>query len=911
MLGDRDDRTARPCASLERGTAEPALVEAQSASTPSKRLLLEADGRVFDGAAFLASYTVQQGPRRPAVVPPGARIWQASPHLYARLRHIMFAFSSRAMRLRSSLKSATGDEVPRPDVASNEVTEHSRVIDAESMDVLPSRSPTVLASHPAAVLLHGPPLPLPPPPVAATMPQFEFEEGRDSWDESPPVEYSNLLLDRGWREEIQETNRTRIDDEDEIASCSSLNSEFYYGLHAPPSGRNSQDNIDDHSENSETDSQRSRSEGDDDDAVPCSAVDDVCGASAGTATCDGTTEAPPEDDAAEVEKCKGTTDGDVAAIGDTDSLSPMARLFCRWLKSVDGALDLWQSDESLPLHNVDSSVSGRSQWMAVVRRDLHRIVALLRYYAAAPHSGELSRDADTAALKRILRVLNAVGFGDNDSVVDDADNLTVSFADTACYSYHPRIFSTMSTLNANFGTFQLCGVLAAESSDVRAGRAPIVPVPHPNPTINTRVILCEPRKKKGVVDDFPFLPHPKRAVIHGVEDLIVEEELRFRHLVHIKTHMNAHGGSLRGLAPHLAPLVFHLVDEDESSFSRLLSASGNFFIAKNVPASLSRQIAAKLESELGRMHASREAVRGAVGTIGFYGQSVSWRDQALSALRIFNAKAPTWLGLTELAASLQSPPILVGNPWGCASNGRKFLEGALGAICEADDHIGAMHESITFLTDLLRGTWLAKSHSQSVGGSRAGEFWDSSWGPFDAESAATYLVTPAVVSGIQSLLGLCDVLLAATHNSHTDDHLSFLKGILACNWRSDAAVAEYLLQRELTSNICTAKLVAIGTAVDGLRLRLPQVHSARDRCESLSVGGWSADSGPHYPDPTPIGACARLILPGAPLGSLLPPVLAITNVIRYVGSEVAHLSAAMAGGGGFDAAAECDINLTA
>jgi len=116
-----------------------------------------------------------------------------------------------------------------------------------------------------------------------------------------------------------------------------------------------------------------------------------------------------------------------------------------------------------------------------------------------------------------------------------------------------------------------------------------------------------------------------------------------------------------------------------------------------------------------------------------------------------------------------------------------------------------------------------------------------------------------------------------------------------CNWRSDAAVAEYLLQQELTSNISTARMVAIGLAVDGLRLKLPTVLNDRALCESLSTVGWRTDFSDTsltggISEVVTFGVCARLTLSGTPLGSLLPPVLSITNVIRHVSADVSYLS---------------------
>lgn len=382
------------------------------------------------------------------------------------------------------------------------------------------------------------------------------------------------------------------------------------------------------------------------------------------------------------------------------------------------------------------------------------------------------------------------------------------------YSYHPRLFPTMTTLNASLNAFGLLSVLNLEHSDRRLGRPSSVPMPHPHADVNTAIILCEPRKKKNPMDDFRSLPHPKKAGIHGVEDFLVEEELQYRQCIQLHDHLNRHG-TLKGLPSHLYPLVYALLDFDVEEFAKLLSSKRSFLAS--VPTGVMRRIADRLKKRIHRLEGSREAVRIAVGAVGFFCQGAMWRDQVLNALANASKNIGSFHSMHEL--SITRAPMLLPNAWVVPEEAdwlekalRLFLASSVTASTgdEVREDISGIFD---VLVPILRASWRRDAgcvmHAKS-------QHWQRSWGP--AGDVCTYICDHLILQCFQALLCVTDVLLKAKMNT-VSDPLTFLEEFSRSRWRSDLGATGFLLGKEKTTNMETAGLAAMAPSIDNLRER--------------------------------------------------------------------------------------------
>lgn len=447
-----------------------------------------------------------------------------------------------------------------------------------------------------------------------------------------------------------------------------------------------------------------------------------------------------------------------------------------------------------------NTVEDWETWSEERKRELRRGSDMM--HAALTAGADLSLN-DVS--RRVFRVLEALGFPDRSCGTGAHDFAVATAADVSCYSYHPRVFSTMSSLNANLNPFGLMAVLNLEQTDRRLGKPTLVPEPHPHPEINTRVILCEPKKKRSVVDDYRSLTHPKKAGIHGVEDFLVEEELTYRHCVQLREHLGSRG-TLRGLPTHLYPLVYSLVGYDVEDFSKLQSAKKGFLTA--APAPLMRRIVDALRRKLARLEGSREGVRLATGKIGFYCQAATWRDQALRALHRYGTDVHHFAGMGEVTHG--QGPVLVRNPWAIPSKAEWLLKAVQLFVSEGVPVVNG------FLVPILTGKWHAEAR-----GIDHRPLWSAAWG--SGCSSYALLVPLAVVQGLQALLALTE-LLECAHDNTIMDPLQFLSAFAEIQWQHDVAAAAFLVQRERICNVSTARLVALGACVDWLRRRVRYIE---------------------------------------------------------------------------------------
>ncbi|KAL7709911.1 hypothetical protein N2W54_003116 [Lotmaria passim] len=166
-----------------------------------------------------------------------------------------------------------------------------------------------------------------------------------------------------------------------------------------------------------------------------------------------------------------------------------------------------------------------------------------------------------------------------------------------------------------------------EHSRKRAGYEVVLPAKHPRAEINTQVQLCEPKKRKPVLDEYRIFSLPKKAASFAADDFVVDDELLHRAYVVLATHLDAYG-SLKGLSPYARLLLWNLLDRNDALFSALYD--------QHVSSESTRQQLVRLK-ELVAVHKlafeeTRPATRRAAAVISWYAASAQWRDQALSKL---------------------------------------------------------------------------------------------------------------------------------------------------------------------------------------------------------------------------------------------------------------------------------------
>jgi hypothetical protein len=166
-----------------------------------------------------------------------------------------------------------------------------------------------------------------------------------------------------------------------------------------------------------------------------------------------------------------------------------------------------------------------------------------------------------------------------------------------------------------------------EHTRKRAGYEVVLPAKHHHAEINTQIQLCEPKKRKPVLDEYRIFSLPKKAASFAADDFVVDDELLHRAYVVLATHLDAYG-SLKGLSPYARLLLWNLLDRNDVLFSTLYD--------QHVLSESTRQQLVKLK-ELIAVHKlafeeMRPAARRAAAVISWYSASAQWRDQALNKL---------------------------------------------------------------------------------------------------------------------------------------------------------------------------------------------------------------------------------------------------------------------------------------
>lgn len=164
--------------------------------------------------------------------------------------------------------------------------------------------------------------------------------------------------------------------------------------------------------------------------------------------------------------------------------------------------------------------------------------------------------------------------------------------------------------------------------------------PYLSPFINTSIQLIEPRKRRPPLDEYRIFSHPKKATTHGVEDVLVDEELRYRSLVILTHHLDTYG-SLLGLSPFVRFYLYDILGRVDSKFSLLHGKSASTVTLQRQLQLLRNELYSKKRTE----ESIRWSLRETAQRIGWYAVSAHWRDQVLSTLQ--DVEEADWYGLSD------------------------------------------------------------------------------------------------------------------------------------------------------------------------------------------------------------------------------------------------------------------------
>ncbi|RNF27251.1 uncharacterized protein Tco025E_00442 [Trypanosoma conorhini] len=202
-------------------------------------------------------------------------------------------------------------------------------------------------------------------------------------------------------------------------------------------------------------------------------------------------------------------------------------------------------------------------------------------------------------------------------------------ADPHAYSYHARASHRLGVLPRYDGDRRAEG----QHRLPRLGCVVQLPSPHPHSEVNTEIQLIEPKKRRPPLDENRIFLHPKKATSSGMEDILVDEELRYRALVVLGRHLDTFG-SLQHLSPFVRFLVWDTLGRDDEVFERLTAppTCSDELLAwqQDQLESLRRLVAEKRAV----FDATRAAARETALRIGWRAVSAHWRDQVLRVVEV-------------------------------------------------------------------------------------------------------------------------------------------------------------------------------------------------------------------------------------------------------------------------------------
>lgn len=148
------------------------------------------------------------------------------------------------------------------------------------------------------------------------------------------------------------------------------------------------------------------------------------------------------------------------------------------------------------------------------------------------------------------------------------------------------------------------------------------------PLLNTTIQLMEPRKRRPPLDEYRIFSHPKKTTTHGVEDIIVDEELYYRSLCLLSHHLDTFG-SLHGLSPFARFCLYNVVERVDKNFFAICDRACTSHDVHQQLVQLRDTLEAKKES----LEKTRASLREAAQQIGWFAVSAQWRDQVLGTLQ--------------------------------------------------------------------------------------------------------------------------------------------------------------------------------------------------------------------------------------------------------------------------------------
>ncbi|RNF09447.1 hypothetical protein TraAM80_02158 [Trypanosoma rangeli] len=232
--------------------------------------------------------------------------------------------------------------------------------------------------------------------------------------------------------------------------------------------------------------------------------------------------------------------------------------------------------------------------------------------------------------RAFLQALDVFGFPEEENM---EEALLVSAmrksADPHAYSYHKRTSHKLGVLPRYDGDRRT----EDQHRLPRLGRVVQLPSPHPHSEVNTEIQLIEPKKRRPPLDENRIFLHPKKATSSGMEDILVDEELRYRALVVLGRHLDTFA-SLQHLSPFVRFLLWDTLGRDDEVFERLTASptDNEELLAwqQDHLESLRRLVAEKRAV----FDVTRAAARETALRIGWCAVSAHWRDQVLRTVEV-------------------------------------------------------------------------------------------------------------------------------------------------------------------------------------------------------------------------------------------------------------------------------------
>eukprot|EP00796_Vickermania_ingenoplastis_P009165 gene9165-6445_t len=354
-----------------------------------------------------------------------------------------------------------------------------------------------------------------------------------------------------------------------------------------------------------------------------------------------------------------------------------------------------------------------------------------------------------------------------------------------------------------------------------------------SPLLNTSIQLIEPRKRRPPLDEYRIFSHPKKTATHGVEDVIVDEELLHRAVQVLAHHLDCYG-SLQGLSPFSRFTLYNVLDKNEAAFNTLCGSCTTSEVAHKQIQKLRETVEKKREA----LERTRCSLREGAQRVGWFAISAQWRDQALHSLQ--DAEETDWYCLTDTlkaSSSFKFPNY--------AHHGavKALLLGVLeklsafhsatstfaGAAVPATEGCCVLHVVRDVLLPMLEGrdtAWPSKTFFSAAEQSRwAGADtkvrslfakWEETYRSLPAvhaegERAGAAAGTPTIllptmlfpIQCTAEMLETCSAALESVHGT-----ADFARSFLSAPWETEEDILAYLVRDEPT-NIALAPLVAL------------------------------------------------------------------------------------------------------